>query len=112
MNDLYSVTSIINILLVIAAMVGGYMALKSGKHRTSGEIQGQAIEALKAELDVMRSRLEALEKENTKLEQTMGLIRQALRRRGMTISIEGDLVTIDDGLGSSQTGRVHLEEDK
>ncbi len=108
-DNLYSVTSILNILFLIAAMVGGYIALRSGKHRAAGEIQSQVIEALQAELEALQSRLETLERENERLTQTVGLIKAALRRRGLIISIDGDLVTISDN-GSSQSARIQEQK--
>src|SRR5579875_2647257 len=77
--------------------------------RQAAAIQSQVIDALKAELETLQRRLEALEKENTRLEQTMGLIKHALRKRGLAISIDGDLVTIRDEHGGSQTGRIREE---
>lgn len=62
MENLYSLTSILNIIFLIAAMVGGYIAIRSGKHRTSGEIQAQVIDALKAELEALQRRMDSLEK--------------------------------------------------
>lgn len=106
MENLSSFTSILNTLFLIAAMVGGYMAIRSGKHRASGEIQAQAIDALKAELDVLQRRLEQLEKENTRLNQIMSLIKSAMSKRGLVVTIDGDLVTIQDGHGGSQVGRI------
>src|SRR5579875_3277578 len=80
-----------------------------GRQQQAGAIQSQVIDALKAELETLQRRLEALEKENTRLEQTMGLIKHALRKRGLAISIDGDLVTIRDEHGGSQTGRIREE---
>jgi cell division protein FtsB len=108
MNTIYSAVGIINTIIVILAFAGGYIALKSGKHEKVGEIQDQVISALKAELETLQRRMDSLEKENTRLNQIMGLIKSALRRRGLTISIDGDLVTIDDGKGNSQYS--HIQE--
>ena len=107
MENLYNLTSILNVLLIISAMIGGYMALRSGKHRTSSEIQAQVIDALKAELEALQRRMDSLEKENTRLTQTLNLIRSALRKRGLNVTIDGNLVTID-GDSSSQSG--HIQE--
>lgn len=107
MNELSNLFSVVNVAITLLVLVGGYMAIKSANHRQSGEIQSQAIDALKAELEVLQRRLEALERENTRLQQIMSLIKSALRKRGLTISIDGDLVTIDDGKGHrSQHSRI------
>jgi cell division protein FtsB len=104
--DLTNATIIINTLVILCGLAGGYAALRSGKGQQVGTIQGQVIEALKAELEAVQHRVEALEKENARLTQTIGLIKSALSRRGMVVTIDGNLVTISDRQGSSQSGRI------
>jgi len=108
-SSIYDLASIGNILIGLMILAGGYIAMRSGRQQQAGAIQSQVIDALKAELETLQRRLEALEKENTRLEQTMGLIKHALRKRGLAISIDGDLVTIRDEHGGSQTGRIREE---
>ena len=108
MQELTNAAVIGNFIITLLIIVGGYIALRSGKHRTAGEIQSQVIDALKAELETLQRRMDALEKENTRLTQIMSLIKQALRTRGLTISIEGELVTISDN-GTSQS--AHIQEE-
>ena len=110
MNELYNAAGILNTLLMLCMIVGGYIAIKSGKHQQAGTIQSQAIEALQAELESLQRRIEVLEKENTRLKQTIDLIRSALSQRGVIISINGDLVTISDNRGSSQSARIQEEQ--
>lgn len=110
MSEIYSVASIGNILIGLMILVGGYIAIRSGKHARAGEIQGQVIDALKAEIETLQYRMDRLEKENARLTQIMSLIKSALGKRGLVVTIEGDLVTIDDGRGnSSQAGRIQEE---
>lgn len=110
MSELYNAAGILNTLLTLCLIVGGYIAIKSGKQQQSGTLQSQAIEALQAELESLQRRIEVLEKENTRLTQTIGLIKSALSQRGMIISISGDLVTISDSRGSSQSARIQEEQ--
>jgi cell division protein FtsB len=109
MSDLYNAAGVINTVLMLCVIIGGYMAIKSGKHQQAGTIQSQVIDALKAELETLQRRMDTLEKENTRLTQIMSLIKSALRKRGLTISIDGDLVTIDDGKGNSQYSHIQEE---
>jgi cell division protein FtsB len=104
--DLTNAAIIINTLVILCGLAGGYAALRSGKSQQAGAIQGQVIEALKAELEAVQHRIEALEKENARLTQTIGLIKSALSRRGMIVTIDGNLVTISDRRGNSQSGRI------
>lgn len=108
MQELTNAAVIGNTIITLLIIVGGYIAIRSGKHRAAGDIQGQVIDALKAELEALQRRVDSLEKENTRLTQIMSLIKQALRRRGLTISIDGDLVTISDN-GTSQSARIQEE---
>ncbi len=108
MSQFYTAASILNASLTICVIIGGYLAMRSGKRRQAGEIQSQVIEALQAELEALQRRVDSLERENTRLTQIMSLIKQALRQRGLAISIDGDLVTISDH-GSSQSARIREE---
>src|SRR5262249_17990763 len=105
MHDISNLVSIGNILIGLMILIGGYIALRNGKQQGTAAIQAQAIDALKAELDTVQRRLESLERENTRLNQTLSLIKAALRKRGLSISIDGDLVTIRDD-HTSQSARI------
>ena len=109
MNNFSDAISILNTIIMLCALLGGYLAFRGSRQQSIGEIQSQVINALKAELETLQRRMDALEKENTRLVQIMGLIKSALRKRGLTISIDGDLVTISDN-GSSQSARI--QEDR
>lgn len=109
MSELYNAAEILNTALMLCVIIGGYMAIRSGKHQQAGTIQAQVIDALKAELETLQRRMDSLEKENTRLTQTLNLIRSALRKRGLNVTIDGDLVTISDN-GSSQSGRIQEEK--
>lgn len=113
MSELYNAAGILNTVVILLVLAGGYIALKSGKHQKTGEIQGQVIEALKAELESLQRRLEMLERENTRLTQIMNIIRAALRKRGLVVSIESDIVIISDSAGNSSTSTInqqHIQE--
>lgn len=114
MNEWYSLASIGNIVIGILLLVGGYMAIRSGKHQKAGEIQDQttnaqdkAITALKAELETLQGRFDTLERENTRLHQTLNLIKSALLKQGYKVTIDGDMVEITSKNGSSYS---HIQE--
>lgn len=109
MNDLYSLASIGNIIIGILLLIGGYMAFRSGKHQQTGEIQEQAINALKAELEAIQRRIDVVERENTRLHMTINLIKSALAKRGMRVTIDGDMVEITDAHGNSSSYN-HIQE--
>jgi prefoldin subunit 5 len=107
MQNLTSAVVIGNFIITLCVLIGCSLAIRTSRHQTTRDIQAQAIDALKAELDALQQRLTHLEKDNTRLQQTMSLIKSALRKRNMAISIDGDLVTITDTTNNtSQTGRI------
>jgi hypothetical protein len=105
MNDLSTLLSIFSVTLTIGSAIGGFYAFKNGLSRTANEMQERVNTALNQEMAVLRGRLEDLEKENKRLDQVIITICSALKRRGMVVSIEGNLVTVTDGR-NSQTARI------
>lgn len=97
MQTLYSTLSIINAFLTIAGLIGGYWAFKSGINHTASEIQEHVINAMEQEISVLRDRLEDLEDENKRLEQVIYTLCEALKKRGLIVTIEGSIVTVSDG---------------
>jgi cell division protein FtsB len=89
----------INSLLLIALSIGTFLAFRNGIARVSIEAQKRAIDALQTELQILKDRVERLEKENEKLLQRGHTIRTALAKRGIQIVIEDDLITITDDKG-------------
>lgn len=115
MINLAETSTLINIVylaIMLATIVGGIVSYRAAMHRTTreieknaGEVQERVINALKTEIDSLKDKVTELEKENTLHKQTLGLIKAALRRRGLSITIDGDLVTIEAN-GTSHTGRI------
>jgi hypothetical protein len=89
--------SIINFILIIAGLVGGYWAFKTGISHTASEIQEHVINAMDQEIAILRDRLEDLETENKRLEQVLYTLCEALKKRGLVVTIEGSMVTVSDG---------------
>ena len=55
------------------------------------------INAMEQEISVLRDRLEDLEAENKRLEQVLYTLCEALKKRGLVVTIEGSMVTVSDG---------------
>lgn len=107
--------NIVYLVIMLATIVGGIVAYRATMHRTKREIEKNATEvqervisALQAEINSLKDKIAELERENTLHKQTLGLIKSALRRRGLSITIDGDLVTIGDANNgtSHTTGRI------
>src|SRR5947199_10864540 len=92
--------SIVNLVLLIATTLGGILAFRHGFTRTANEVQERVIAALNSELAALASRVESMEKENVRLHQIIATICAALKRRGIAVTIQGDMVNIRDGSGT------------
>src|SRR5690242_21081685 len=108
MESIYSTLSIINAILTIAGLVGGYWAFKAGINRSASEIQEHVINAMEQEISVLRDRLEDLATENKRLEQVIYTLCEALKKRGLVVIIEGSMVTVSDG---HETQSVRIQGD-
>ena len=98
----------LNLVVALAIVLGGAIAFRYGLNRTANEIQERVINALQSEIHTLQDRIEALEKENTRLSQTIAIIRTALKQRGLSVTIDGDLISISDTQGNStHTSRIH-----
>lgn len=96
-----NVTTYLNLAIALAIVLGGAVAFRYSLNRTANEIQERVINALQSEIQTLQDRIVALEKDNTRLSQTIALIRTALKQRGMSVTIDGDLVSISDAHGTS-----------
>lgn len=98
---------IINLVVTIGLVIGGLLAYQHGFARTANEVQERVIHALQSEIGALQDRILALEKENTRLNQVIMTIRMSLKRRGLHITIDGELVSIHDRAGHlTQTTRI------
>ena len=99
--------TILNLILCIGLAIGGWAAFRHGFTRTANEVQERVINALESEINALKDRLEELEKENARLTQVIATIRTALRRRGVFITIDSEMVIIRDRSGrTTQATRI------
>lgn len=97
MQELLNSLSIVSLVITIAGLVGGVFVLKAGLNRTANEVQERVINAMQTEISVLRVRLEDLEQENKRLEQVINTLCVALKKRGLIVTIDGNIVTVSDG---------------
>jgi hypothetical protein len=89
----------------IAAVVA-FFAVRNGVMKSANDAQSSAISAMQGEMAVLRERVEDTEKENARLEQIIDTICVALGRKGFVITIQGEMVNIQDRKGGSTTTRI------
>ena len=103
-----NILSICNLVFCIGLAVGGLAAFRHGFTRTANEVQERVINALESEINALKDRLGELEKENARLTQVIATIRTAMRRRGLFVSVDGELISIRDRAGRfTQATRIH-----
>jgi hypothetical protein len=109
MQDFYTILSIVSLLLTIGGLLGGFYAFKSSMGRTASEVQEHVINALGSEITTLRLRLDDMKAENIHLQLIIETICAAFKSRGLTITIDGDMVSIHDThCGSTTT--THIQE--
>lgn len=105
------ILSVLNLVLCIGLAIGGWSAFRHGFARTANEVQERVINALESEINAFKNRLDELEKENARLVQVISTIRTALRKRGLYVTIDSELVSIRDRSGKlTQATRIHEVE--
>jgi hypothetical protein len=113
MNTINSILVIMVSFLTLCTIVGGIFVFRNAKRSGIIMIQDQTIQALQQQIDAvkeqqifMREQQVELQKENTRLQFVIETIGAALKRKGILISIEGEMVTVSDARdGSSSTLR-------
>ncbi len=101
------ILSVLNLVLCLGLAIGGLAAFRHGFTRTANEVQERVINALESEINALKDRLGELEKENARLTQVIATIRLAMRRRGLLVTIDGELVSIRDRAGKfTQATRI------
>lgn len=99
---------LVNLAFLIFLAIGGFVAYRVGFARTTEEVQERVINALNVELSMLRDRVLATEKENARLSQILLIITTALKKWGLSVSIDGELVSITD-TKTTQTSRISPE---
>jgi hypothetical protein len=102
---------------LIIIIVGGFFMIKSGLGKTVSKANQDAIVALQAtilalqaDVTTLKGKLEEVTKDKIKLEQTIDTICAALKIRGMAITIQGEMIHVEDKNGKTTTTRIHDKE--
>ncbi|HEX7735226.1 MAG TPA: hypothetical protein VF458_10185 [Ktedonobacteraceae bacterium] len=102
-----NILSILNLVLCLGLAIGGLAAFRYGFTRTANEVQERVIHALESEINALKNRLSELEKENERLTRIIVTIRMALRKRGLFVTVDGELISIRDRAGKfTQATRI------
>lgn len=105
--DLQTLSTIAGLVSLGIVIVGAIYVVRSNVGKATSDAQQNAITALQAEVATLRNRIEDAEKENMRLQQTIQTICAALKVRGMVITIQGEMIHIQDDKGNSTT--THMQ---
>lgn len=89
----------LSLFLALCVTVGGVFAYRQNYAKTASEIQERVINTLKTEADSLRLHVNDCEKEIERLKQTIETILAALKKQGIYVTIDGDMILIEDKSG-------------
>lgn len=93
-------------LLIGGVLAGGFIAFKAATKTALIDLKNETINAYQQRLEAVEGRINELEKENLRNKNIIETIQSALKQKGIIVTIDGDLVTIQaDGATSSSMRR-------
>ena len=100
--NLTSVLTVINFVVAIGIVIGGYIAVRFGLGHVSSEIQQRVRDGLHDENELLQTQLKRLEAKIEHLESMLETTAELLKEKGFTLTIGEDSVTLEgDGKVSS-----------
>lgn len=97
------------LIVVIGAFFASRFMAKNNVSEATNQAQNDAILAMQEEIASLRRKVEDINKDKIRLEQTIDTICAALKIRGMVITIQGELIHIEDKNGKTTTTRIKYE---
>lgn len=105
MNSLFSLNGIINTFLLLCVMIGGFFAFRYGQKKSNVEGMKETILVLSGQVAAIKESLSMVEKENEHHKIIFETILLAMKQKGIIITVEGEMVTIDDGRNKTSSLR-------
>lgn len=96
LNMLVIVLSIVNLLFLIGGSIGAILFTRRGRKVEIVHIQDETIVALEQQIKAIKDKLSDLERDKFRLQQIIETIQAALLKRGIHVTIDGDLVIVSD----------------
>jgi uncharacterized protein YlxW (UPF0749 family) len=103
--DMSQWLGIINFFLIICSSIGGYYAFRQAKRENVIRLKNETIDALNERIDTLEEKLKELQADNEAQKHIIETIKELLASRNISISIDGDIVTIKDSEGSHSVRR-------
>lgn len=94
------IVSILNGIFALCGMAGGFVAYLSSRKSGITGIQQQTITALQQRIETVEKAQKEVKEENTRLKTIIETIQTALLKRGIHVTIDGEMVMISDPSGT------------
>jgi cell division protein FtsB len=108
---LTEVLILIEPILLLAGLVGGYLSLRTSFAKSQSEVAEQLRKDLTAENELLTARVNRLEKENRRLEKVMRIIAVLLKETlGIRLEIGERIITLRSRSGTSH--HVAIDDDE
>jgi cell division protein FtsB len=105
MQQLYTISGIVSTITTLVIILTSIFVMRGSIGKVISDAQERAIEAMKAELDILRNRSEDQAKEIVRLNHIIDTICSALKSKGIIVSVDGELVTLRDN-GTTTSARI------
>jgi|SRR5579859_3288086 len=93
--DFSTLLNALNVAIILFGSIGGLYAFSRSRKNETVTIQSETITALSQQIQAVKNKQDDLEKENARLRQVIDTIQSALRQKGILITIDGDMVIIE-----------------
>lgn len=105
------ILTIVNLVIALGVIFGGYIAIRSTMAKTASDIQDRVREALESENNLLRERLKRLEADNKHLNRLMLLIISTLKKtHSIELEINDDVIILRDKNGTKAV-QIHITGD-
>jgi hypothetical protein len=91
--------------LGICGLIGGFLSFRNGRQTQLTKFQEATNTALKQRIEALEGKINDFEKENAIQRHIISTITSALKQRGMIVTIDGDMVSIENVRTGSSTHR-------
>jgi hypothetical protein len=115
LSEISTVAGIISLgLTLLVSLIGAIYLVKSGIAKNTNEAQESAINAMQAEINTLRVRLDDESKNRKRVEKVIDTITTALKVKGIVITIYGDVVNIeiDEEKGSKKSTVIRISDEQ
>jgi len=110
MSALSGWLTILNLLIVVGGSIGGFIAIKTSLAKAESDVQQRVREALEVENNLLKDRIDRLEKTNRRMEKIVQLISITLERtHHIKLTIDEDIVSLKD-IKSGNSHNVSIDD--